>query len=444
MVGIPRSSGCQACVRRKIKCDETRPSCRECVRRRLTCPGYPERFRFCNTSTRDIQQPNRRNKYIVSYRRGGESHRPDLHNQHPTFQINTPFSVTIDERVVSNLTTQAFDSQYRAVSCWAVTENFPGFVACFGPRMDVNFLDFLLHPEFEGSHSVFLVWVIRCLSAIHVGQIKNCQATIIKSRQMYQQALVCLRKILSRPIPFSTSLVHSIQTAMLLLIAYELKDGISQTSWLSHAAGIAQIMCLNGPEAYMSGFGRTLFVSSRPFLIGAAFLRGEVCFLERGPWRKMAAEATQSEYKKGIGSRFGDMMEVALAEIVKCPGLIAKAMSANSRPTGRIIEDTSSTEETITEAQNSLTIAKADLSEAFASLRISDHNENYTKELLGPVPSQFGEYLVQGSLNGIQSALDILDHLQRNDLDGLNRKLELPGPSDGKSLDQFALSMGVI
>ena len=208
------------------------------------------------------------------------------------------------------------------------------------------------------------------------------------------------------------------------------------------------MMCLNGPEAYMSGFGRTLFVSSRPFLIGASFLRGEVCFLERGPWRKMAAAATQFEYNKGIGSQFGDMMEVALAEIVKCPGLIAKANSTNSRPTGRIIEedteDTGSTKDAITEAQTSLTIAKADLSEAFANLHINEDNENYTKKLLGPVPSRFGEYLVQGSLNGIQSALDILDHLQRNDLDGLNRKLELPGQSDGKSLDQFALSMGVI
>ena len=233
---------------------------------------------------------------------------------------------------------------------------------------------------------------------------------------------------------------------MLLLVAYEMKDGISRTSWLAHAAGISQIMCLNGPDAYMSGFGRTLFVSSRPFLIGASFLRGEVCFLEYGPWRKMAQAATQSEYQKGIGSRFGDMMEVALAEIVKCPGLIAKAISVNSRPTGCIIkdEDMASTEETITEAQNSLTLAKTDLSEAFASLHIHEDNEDYAKKLLGPVPSEFGEYLVEGSLKGIQSALDILDHLQRNDLDGLARKLDPPGLGGSKSLDQFALSMGVI
>ena len=40
MVGVPRSTGCPTCVKRRIKCDQTTPSCANCRRYGVECPGY--------------------------------------------------------------------------------------------------------------------------------------------------------------------------------------------------------------------------------------------------------------------------------------------------------------------------------------------------------------------------------------------------------------------
>jgi len=42
----PRSSGCRTCVRRRVKCDETRPFCERCQKARVPCPGFRVTFVF--------------------------------------------------------------------------------------------------------------------------------------------------------------------------------------------------------------------------------------------------------------------------------------------------------------------------------------------------------------------------------------------------------------
>ena len=48
MVGVPRSTGCQTCVSRRVKCDETRPSCLRCRKHGVDCPGYNRERKFVN------------------------------------------------------------------------------------------------------------------------------------------------------------------------------------------------------------------------------------------------------------------------------------------------------------------------------------------------------------------------------------------------------------
>lgn len=46
MVGVPRSSGCQLCRKRRVKCDEARPACGNCIRYGSECPGYERGMKF--------------------------------------------------------------------------------------------------------------------------------------------------------------------------------------------------------------------------------------------------------------------------------------------------------------------------------------------------------------------------------------------------------------
>jgi len=46
MVGVPRSTGCQLCVKRRVKCDQSRPSCGNCSKYGAPCPGYDRQIKF--------------------------------------------------------------------------------------------------------------------------------------------------------------------------------------------------------------------------------------------------------------------------------------------------------------------------------------------------------------------------------------------------------------
>ncbi|KZL76080.1 C6 zinc finger domain protein, partial [Colletotrichum tofieldiae] len=46
-------TGCVTCKRRRIKCDETKPSCQNCLKRRVTCEGY--KLKSPNTSSQQTQ-----------------------------------------------------------------------------------------------------------------------------------------------------------------------------------------------------------------------------------------------------------------------------------------------------------------------------------------------------------------------------------------------------
>lgn len=61
MVGINRSQGCILCVKRRIKCDETKPSCTNCMRYSAPCPGYQRDLKFVNVKHKRRPNQNQRN-----------------------------------------------------------------------------------------------------------------------------------------------------------------------------------------------------------------------------------------------------------------------------------------------------------------------------------------------------------------------------------------------
>lgn len=46
MVGVPRSTGCHLCIKRRVKCDQSRPGCGNCAKYGADCPGYDKSFKF--------------------------------------------------------------------------------------------------------------------------------------------------------------------------------------------------------------------------------------------------------------------------------------------------------------------------------------------------------------------------------------------------------------
>ena len=46
MVGVPRSLGCSLCRKRRVKCDEQKPTCGNCQKYGVDCPGYEKDVKF--------------------------------------------------------------------------------------------------------------------------------------------------------------------------------------------------------------------------------------------------------------------------------------------------------------------------------------------------------------------------------------------------------------
>ena len=89
-----------------------------------------------------------------------------------------------------------------------------------------------------------------------------------KAREMYMQGLEQLQVALKHPVQ---RLADETLAACMALANYELAsqhpDG--PNLFMVHQAGAAKLIRLRGPEAHMSGFGRSLFLSMRMHLVSS-------------------------------------------------------------------------------------------------------------------------------------------------------------------------------
>ncbi|OGM41832.1 hypothetical protein ABOM_009648 [Aspergillus bombycis] len=388
MPGIPRSTGCQKCIQRRVKCDEARPACRECVRRNMTCPGYPQPFPFYNLHAWNSQESHRGNRGVRTYRPAGS----DLE------------STVMDTRVMPNLATQSTRMQELDIFSRCVEGNFSTLRACYRPLVNLGWVEFALHSA--RPHPAFLQSAVRALAALHLGQTEY-RLLIIQSLDMYNDALASMRRAVSC-LPMSDEIL----AGGILLALYEMKNGLSQGSWISHTNSIAQIMQLpNVPAAtYILGFSRTLFLTFRPFLIRASFSLGQPCFLERDEWISVVRAIIRSEHPHGHGSVFREAHENAFIEVVKVPGLAARTYSLYLTS-----EDMGLIDATI-RCRNRLREIQSEIRTILGVLRGSKPDPGTMKRHLGSIPFQSAKNLVQGALDGIQSTLTLLENLLQHQL----------------------------
>ncbi|KAI1756225.1 hypothetical protein F4782DRAFT_537988 [Xylaria castorea] len=69
MVGIPRSKGCKTCRRKKIKCDEQRPSCGQCRKGVRECEGYDQPTIFRHSTSGDfVKAPDSHCQEVIQFK----------------------------------------------------------------------------------------------------------------------------------------------------------------------------------------------------------------------------------------------------------------------------------------------------------------------------------------------------------------------------------------
>ncbi|KAJ5091974.1 hypothetical protein NUU61_006844 [Penicillium alfredii] len=294
----------------------------------------------------------------------------------------------------------ALDLQQREVFGLFVDATFPGLYYAWSTRVDVTFMDFVRQQSDAPTDA--LVWGIRTLGTLHLGQQHQDSDKIACSRSMYGRGLRSLARLLQHP-----TTVKSDRTlgAAVLLAIYEMLDGMGHKSWLTHSNGIGTLFRYRGAEAHRDGFGRTLLISFRSFLIADALIRGEPCFLAETAWRSVIKDAVRTEGLMGKGSELGDLVEYAFEEITVCPGLVAWARAISTTKEADALQPQLLMKE-IVRTRGRLADLHGQL-EMLTCTSLDDKGLENRPDLTGPIPVEVITILARFSLKGLQDCPEV-------------------------------------
>jgi hypothetical protein len=310
----------------------------------------------------------------------------------------------MDGKLAPGLASTATDTQMKEVFHYFVMVSFPGLFSAWRNRVQLNWLDFVRHHLDSSSQA--LIWSLRSLSVWHIGRAHNNQEKILASRHLYGRGLQHLIRSLRNPRTATSNLTLM---AAIHLGIYEMLDGLGEKSWLIHSRGIGKLFQLRGPEAHRDGFGRTLLVAYRSFLVADAFVCQEPCFLEEYGWRAITYETLASERSAGKSCQLSELVELAFNEIVLCPGFFAQTRDLVSRTASSEILRESLVAQ-ITRSRDRL----AELERQMGPLIVEYNKKKVIKweeDAKSPIPTEYARKVAKFASHGARSAIAILSQL---------------------------------
>ncbi|KAL4894140.1 hypothetical protein BDV59DRAFT_14605 [Aspergillus ambiguus] len=404
MVAVPHSTGCSRCIQRRIKCDESRPGCRRCELRGLQCPGYQRSLKFLPVRTPSNSGKTRDPAYQLV---NSTSERRSLSTKSAVAQGATRSDVSynnVDELIAPSLAQKALNTQGIELLNSCIDVAVPGLYYSYSTRVAVNWMGFARYNA-ESTLDPF-IWAVRCWGTLHVGTIHRDIDKIASSRAMYGRSLIGLCRLLQDPRTARSDMTLAIA---IMLGVFEMLDGITSQSWLTHSSGISTLIRLRGPEAHRSGFGRTLLISFKSFIVTDALIRGKPCFLAEPAWKSMLCDSLKEEKAKGKDSRLGNLVELSFMEVVECPGLYArtcamiKARDTDHGMRQKLLDATLMCRERLHHLKIQL--------ESDFPARIHDEQLRNKPDLIGSIPVWVARKLMKFALHGSESALALLDQL---------------------------------
>ncbi|KUJ07183.1 uncharacterized protein LY89DRAFT_767020 [Mollisia scopiformis] len=329
MVGRPgRSKGCITCIKRKVKCDEQRPTCLRCRDSFMICDGYRnDGVAFINegiesqvalaASTSKSQHrkspPARQRPKQGSHAEKRKKHAyrsgttptniPELTSvlvinqrlgktQHPGQVSNIEFKFVTDtgpEPTPEPISSAALPTTALLASVdiggfreqiwvsYIAQRLFPGSGYNVPSKTHSWILDFVETDQTSVAYSTACCLGAACFTG---------QTTILEkdnaARTWYCKAIQQLNANLQ-----STNLRNdpSNIAASLLLGIYELAISTDGYGWICHAGGVGRLIEMRGPEAHQRGLGKRYFMVARLSIISQALFTRRRTFLEQEKWK---------------------------------------------------------------------------------------------------------------------------------------------------------------
>ncbi|PTB81105.1 hypothetical protein M440DRAFT_1396265 [Trichoderma longibrachiatum ATCC 18648] len=298
MVGVPRSSGCQLCRQRRVKCDEARPECGNCRKYGVRCPGYERAIKFVS------------GKHAVRSKgsRASRTGRQGSASRGTASETLWSAGTASPDGDSSSSSSKEIASRTAAVVMPLVASPQPSRALFVGTLMDMaqtnlaskdvsTFLSFFGQLRFEAlGTSAALDGAICSLSLHLMGKELGDDNLVARSRTVYGGSLVALQAALRHPVKWKASETFC---SAVLLCFFELFAGTtSPDTWLHHAQGIATLMEQRGPAAHAQGNDAAILFSFRGILIMSSlfFPKSDKCFLALPEWRRVLTGTARSIY----------------------------------------------------------------------------------------------------------------------------------------------------
>ncbi|KAL7789879.1 hypothetical protein V8C37DRAFT_385358 [Trichoderma ceciliae] len=278
MVGVPRSSGCQLCRKRRVKCDEARPECGNCRKYGAQCPGYERAIKFVS------------GKHAIRSK-GSRALRTSRHGSAGAAASETSPSSAGSSSNTAAASLVASPQPNRALFVGTLMDMAQTSLA----SKDVTtFLGFFSRLKFEGLGTVAALDGAVCSLALHLmGKELADDSLVARSRTIYGWSLGALQAALRHPTKWKSSETFC---SAVLLCFFELFAGTtSPDTWLQHAQGIATLMEQRGPAAHAQGNDAAILFSFRGILIMSSlfFPTSDKCFLALPEWREVLCDGTR-------------------------------------------------------------------------------------------------------------------------------------------------------
>ncbi|KIW29713.1 uncharacterized protein PV07_05503 [Cladophialophora immunda] len=367
MVGIPRSKGCRICVKRRVRCDLTRPTCNNCARGNRPCPGYDSDLRIYDEGSKLRKRFGQRD--------GSES-RIALDSTSPSTSNNSQSTESSPEESTDLIT--RFNTPDLEVSRYRPNQALPSrnpFINLLenqiypdadllGPPVSTHGWGGLLSDElinvdipFEltlndavyspqlvqeqllntfssslGGHGPLLLprqmrshqnWLaqlptlfgsklldtaVRAVSLVHLSRMQRTELFVQESRQYYGKALRLLNQSLMDD---AKGMSTETLSATILLSFYEMFASDSNQSWVRHAGGAGTLMRIRGPSRHLSGLDRDVYLAYRHTIVIDAFMRDDACFLAEPQWIEMSKKIHEDLRASGIPGERMDIFDLA-------------------------------------------------------------------------------------------------------------------------------------
>ncbi|OAK94650.1 hypothetical protein IQ06DRAFT_80220 [Phaeosphaeriaceae sp. SRC1lsM3a] len=338
MVGVPKSTGCFICRKRKIKCDETWPSCLNCQKNGKSCPGPPARHTFRDLGPR-LSPPE------VPTGSDGQHNIPrqqsrqltQLHERfaengsvHHKFRISHSGSKLLSKSPRRSSSTslspprspflrQPSPSQHHELARALIAATRRGNP---GVRMSV-FGPFIREVPSRLGHNPALDAAAAVLVDVHTSLVHRKMSLEIVNPQLYLRAIKTLQACLEDPCQGMSA--NTLCASVLLSLVEALAGPRVGNRYLAHVGGAGRLMELQGPEKFQDPFAKELLRFNRGGIIVTAIYERKPCFLASPEWRDVAFD------KNGLA--FDDSLHADLIQyMADLPGILKDLKELNHQP----------------------------------------------------------------------------------------------------------------